>query len=241
MPLPKLAVITHECTLPSTGKKITFRSFLVKEEKILMMAMQSEEPNDMVRALKDIITNCVEDDIVIDNIASFDLEYLFLQLRARSVGNMIPITYSLEEDCTNGGKCQFETEINIDDVKVEKKKEHKDLIDLTKDIKIKMKYPEMTSAMMVAGTQGEEMVNRTFDLIGDCIEYIMDGEQMHNLKDYTKEEKDEFLNSLSTGHFKEIQNFFDTMPKLQHQVVAKCKTCQKEDTKVLEGLGDFFG
>jgi len=242
MALPKIAVMKHELTLPSSGEKITFRPFLVKEEKILMMALQSGEAKDMVRGLKEIIVNCVEKDIKVSSLPPFDLEYIFLQLRARSVGDVIPIKYSIPtEMCKDDKKeCTFEKELNLDDITVQKDKNHKDLIDLTDDIKVKMKYPDMEAAATMTGVEGVEMVNKTFDLIGQCIEYIMDGEEMHNLSDYTKKEADDFLNSLSTQNFKEIQTFFDTMPKLKHEITAKCKVCGKENKRVLEGMGDFF-
>ena len=137
-------------------------------------------------------------------------------------------------------ECTFEKELNLDDIKVQKNKNHKDLIDLTDTIKLKMRYPDMESAASMTGVEGVEMVNKTFELIGQSIEYIMDGEEMHNLSDYTKEETDEFLNSLSTQNFKEIQTFFDTMPKLKHEITAKCKVCGKKNERVLEGMGDFF-
>ena len=242
MALPKIAVMKHELTLPSSGEKITFRPFLVKEEKILMMALQGGEAKDMVRGLKEIINNCVDKDLKVDTLPPFDLEYIFLQLRARSVGDVIPISYSLpEEICKDDKKeCTFEKELNLDNIKVQKNKNHKDLIDLTDTIKLKMRYPNMEAAATMTGVEGVEMVNKTFDLIGQCIEYIMDGEEMHNLSDYTKKEADDFLNSLSTQNFKEIQTFFDTMPKLKHEITAKCKVCGKENERVLEGMGDFF-
>ena len=242
MALPIITVMKHELTLPSSGEKITFRPFLVKEEKILMMALQSGEAKDMVRGLKEIINNCVDKDLKVDTLPPFDLEYIFLQLRARSVGDVIPISYSLpEEICKDDKKeCTFEKELNLDNIKVQKNKNHKDLIDLTDTIKLKMRYPNMEAAATMTGVEGVEMVNKTFELIGQCIEYIMDGEEMHNLSDYTKKEADDFLNSLSTQNFKEIQTFFDTMPKLKHEITAKCKVCGKKNERVLEGMGDFF-
>ena len=242
MALPKIVVMKHELTLPSSGEKITFRPFLVKEEKILMMALQGGEAKDMVRALKEIINNCVDKDLKVDTLPPFDLEYIFLQLRARSVGDVIPISYSIPEELCKDGKkeCTFEIELNIDDVKIQKDKNHKDLIVLTDEIKLKMKYPDMEASVAMAGVEGAEMVDKTFDIIGQSIEYIVDGEEMHKLTDYTKKEADDFLNSLSTQHFKEIQTFFDTMPKLKHEITAKCKVCGKKNERVLEGMGDFF-
>ena len=242
MALPKIAVMKHELTLPSSGEKITFRPFLVKEEKILMMALQGGEAKDMIRGLKEIINNCVDKDLKIDTLPPFDLEYIFLQLRARSVGDVIPINYSIPEEMCKDGKteCKFEVELNLDDIKVQKNKNHKDLIDLTNTIKLKMRYPSMEASATMAGVEGTEVVDKTFDIIGQCIEYIVDGEEMHNLSDYSKKEADDFLNSLSSQHFKEIQTFFDTMPKLKHEITAKCKVCGKENERVLEGMGDFF-
>ena len=241
MSLPKLTVMKHELSLPSTGKKVTYRPFLVKEEKILMMAMQGGEATDIIRTLRDIIESCVESELDVKSLTMFDIEYVFLQLRARSVGDKIPVSYTLEEICEKTDKkCQFDAEVNIDEVKVEKEKNHKDLIDITDKIKVKMKYPEIEMTTKMGNLKQEEMVDATFSMIGQCIEYIMDGEELHKPSDYTERELDDFLNSLSTEQFKNIQQFFDTMPKLRHKVVGKCAKCGKEDEKVLEGMADFF-
>ncbi len=243
MALPKLNIVKHNLTLPSTGKKITFRPFLVKEEKILMMAMESGEATDMIHALRDIITSCVEEDIKVNTLPMFDIEYIFLQLRSRSVGEKTPITYSLENDnCekVKGANCSYLVEINLDEVQVEKNKDHKDIIDLTKDIKIKMKYPQIEASAEIMGLEGEKLIDKTFEMIGGCMEYIMEGEEMHQTSDYSQKEIDDFLNSLSSPQFREIQKFFDTMPRLRKEVTAKCKECGKENKRILEGLGDFF-
>ena len=243
MALPKLNIVKHNLILPSTGKKYTFRPFLVKEEKILMMAMESGEATDMIHALRDIITSCVEEDIKVNTLPMFDIEYIFLQLRSRSVGEKTPITYSLENDnCekVKGANCSYLVEINLDEVQVEKNKDHKDVIDLTKDIKIKMKYPQIEASAEIMGLEGEKLIDKTFEMIGGCMEYIMEGEEMHQTSDYSQKEVDDFLNSLSSPQFREIQKFFDTMPKLRKEVTAKCSECGKENKRVLEGLGDFF-
>ena len=243
MALPKLNIVKHSLILPSTGKKYTFRPFLVKEEKILMMAMESGEATDMIHALRDIITSCVEEDIKVNTLPMFDIEYIFLQLRSRSVGEKTPITYSLENDnCekVKGANCSYLVEINLDEVQVEKNKDHKDVIDLTKDIKIKMKYPQIEASAEIMGLEGEKLIDKTFEMIGGCMEYIMEGEEMHQTSDYSQKEVDDFLNSLSSPQFREIQKFFDTMPKLRKEVTAKCSECGKENKRVLEGLGDFF-
>ena len=243
MALPKLNIVKHNLILPSTGKKYSFRPFLVKEEKILMMAMESGEATDMIHALRDIITSCVEEDIKVNTLPMFDIEYIFLQLRSRSIGEKTPITYSLENDnCekVKGANCSYLVEINLDEVQVEKNKDHKDVIDLTKDIKIKMRYPQIEASAEIIGLEGEKLIDKTFEMIGGCMEYIMEGEEMHQTSDYSQKEIDEFLNSLSSPQFREIQKFFDTMPKLRKEVTAKCNECGKENKRVLEGLGDFF-
>ena len=242
MALPIITIMKHDLTLPSSGEKVVYRPFLVKEEKILMMSLQSGDPKDMVRGLKQIINNCMDQDLKVDTLPPFDLEYIFLQLRARSVGDVISINYSIaEEKCKDGKKeCEFAIELNIDDVKVQKNKNHKDLIELTDKIKLKMKYPSMEASATMAGVEGIDVVNKTFNIIGQCIEYILDGEEMYKLSDYSKEESDTFLDSLSTQHFKEIQSFFDTMPKLKHEITSTCTVCGKENERVLEGMGDFF-
>ena len=243
MALPKLNIVKHNLILPSTGKKYTFRPFLVKEEKILMMAMESGEATDMINALRDIITSCVEEDIKVNDLPMFDIEYIFLQLRSRSVGEKTPITYSLENDnCekVKGANCSYLVEINLDEVQVEKNKDHKDIIDLTKEIKIKMRYPKIEASAEIMGLEGEKLIDKTFEMIGSCMEYIMEGEEMHQTSDYSQKEIDDFLNSLSSPQFREIQKFFDTMPKLRKEVTAKCSECGKENKRVLEGLGDFF-
>ena len=243
MALPKLNIVKHNLILPSTGKKYTFRPFLVKEEKILMMAMESGEATDMIHALRDIITSCVEEDIKVNDLPMFDIEYIFLQLRSRSVGEKTPITYSLDNDnCekVKGANCSYLVEINLDEVQVEKNKDHKDIIGLTKDIKIKMKYPQIEASAEIMGLEGEKLIDKTFEMIGGCMEYIMEGEEMHQTSDYSQKEVDDFLNSLSSPQFREIQKFFDTMPKLRKEVTAKCSECGKENKRVLEGLGDFF-
>ena len=244
MALPKLNIINHSLILPSTGKELTYRPFLVKEEKMLMMAMESGETKDVIRATRDIIESCVQDDININHLPMFDVEYIFLQLRAKSVGDVTTISFSLgdEDKCSkdNNTSCIYSVEIDLNTITIEKNKDHKDIIDLTDSIKIKMKYPEIESAVSIEGLEGEALVNKTFEMIGQCIEYILEDEEMHSTKDYTTKEIDEFLNSLTSGQFRSIQGFFDTMPKLRKEVNAKCAACGKKNTKVLEGLADFF-
>jgi hypothetical protein len=240
MALPTLTVMKHDLTIPSTGEQIRFRPFLVKEEKILMMAMQSGKTKDMLRALTDIVKSCVEGEIDVSKLATFDIEYIFLQLRARSIGDKIEISYS-EPDilCENKEKqsCIFEVEINIDDLEIVKNENHKSLIDITETIKMKLKYPDLMQGQLM----GEmDNVDNIFKMIRSSIDYIMNGEEMHKASDYTEKEVDDFLNSLSSEQFKKVTAFFETMPKLTKEVTAKCNQCGQEQTKVLEGIQDFF-
>ena len=243
MALPKLNIIKHTLTLPSTGKELTYRPFLVKEEKMLMMAMESGEAKDMINATRDIIVSCVEDNIDVASLPMFDIEYIFLQLRSKSIGETAPVTYSLDDDkCSKdkGKNCLYSVEVDLSTVDIVKNKDHKDIIDLTDGIKIKMKYPKIEASTNIVGLEGEALVNKTFELIGECMEYILEDEEMHTTSDYTSKEIEEFLNSLTSGQFRSIQGFFDTMPKLRKEVTAKCTTCGKKNTRVLEGLADFF-
>ena len=243
MALPKMNVATHTMKLPSSGKVLTYRPFLVKEEKILMTAMESGEQADMMRALRQIINSCVEGDIHTTTLPMFDIEYIFLQLRAKSVGDKIPIQFSLDEDdpCSQGQtKCNYQVEIDVNEITVVKSDDHVDVIKLTEDIAVKMKYPQIEIAQQVAGKEGEELVEKTFEMIGQCIDYVVEGKEMHKSSDYSEKEINEFLNSLSSGQFREIQKYFETMPKLRKEITAECK-CGKTSTKMLEGIADFFG
>ena len=243
MPLPKLNTTLHTLKLPSTGKEIQFRPFLVKEEKILMMAMESGETNDMINSLRQIIDSCVEEELNVSELPMFDIEYIFLQLRARSVGEEIELNYNLENDpCDKlmNANCSYYVKLKVDEIQVERDKNHKDLIDITDKIKVKVKYPKIEESSRIAGLQGKELVDKTFEMVGNSIEYIMDGEEMHQTKDYTQAERDEFVQSLSSGQFREIQNFFNTMPKLSKKVVGECQSCGKKNERVLEGMASFF-
>jgi len=247
MALPKVKVMYHTLILPSTGKEVRFRPFLVKEEKILMMAMQSGESADMINSLKDIINNCMEEDINVSELAMFDFEYIFLQLRARSVGDTIDIKYTEEETiCSIDEKeCLFESSINIDEIKLENVKLQSGLIDITDNIKVKLRWPKVDDAAAIGALSGdsqnqEKIVTATFSMIASCIEYIMDGEDMHKPVDYTEKEIDDFLNSLSSGQFKSIQTYFEDLPKLKKDVISTCTKCGNTNVKKLEGVNDFF-
>ena len=238
MALPVLNVAQYDLKLPSSGKNVKYRPFLVKEEKILLMALEGGKEEDMTRAIHQIISQCLIDEINVKELPLFDIEYIFLQLRAQSIGEIVDIRF--QPDCFEECEETAVVPLDLNDVKVHKPKNHKDLIDLTDSVKIKMKYPQIEASASIAGLEGEKLVEKTFEMIGQCIEYIMEGEEMHQTKDYSKKEIDEFLNSLSSGQFRSIQSFFDTMPKLKKEVTAESPSCGKKNTRTLEGIADFF-
>ena len=236
MALPILNTTIHELSLPSSGEKIKFRPFLVKEEKILLTALEGGEEKEITTATKQIISQCITSkDFDINNIPTFDVEYIFLMLRSKSVGEQIELKY--EPECYEKCKTYAEIKVDIKDVKVEKTKDHTNRIKLTKDVILDLKYPKIDSMNELDNASQVDMV---FGIVLDCVDKIYEGEETHNVSDYTRDELMKFLDSLNTEQFKEIQNFFDTMPKLRKEVTAKCTTCGKKNTRVLEGLADFF-
>ena len=226
--LPSLSAPEFTTTIPSSGKKIKFRPFLVKEEKILYFALESGETEDMVSAIKNIFENCILSEFDVNNLAYFDFEYLFLMLRAKSVGETIDLKLKHDKD---GCEHVNDISINIEDIKVHKEPNHTDKIMLNDDIGVKMKYPTIESL----GVLNDE---NTFDIIRDSIEYVYDQENVYD--DFSKQDADNFLESLSKNQFELISEFFATMPKLRHEVKYKCKACKKTETVVLEGLQSFF-
>jgi hypothetical protein len=233
MSLPKLSSPTYSLILESSGQEITYRPFLVKEEKILLMAMESDEDNDMLRATKQIINNCVQEEIDIDSLPMFDMEYIFLNLRSKSVGETSEVGYSCPD-------CQAVNQITIplDEVKVKKDENHKAEIELTSDVGLIMKYPQMN--MMEDITGDTEDVDNIFKIIENCVDCIYDNENTYNLNDYTEDERTEFFDSLTQNQFNEVREFFDTMPKLAHDIDYNCSECSHNETITVEGLQNFF-
>ena len=235
MPLPKLAVPTHEIKLHSLDKEIKFRPFLVKEEKLLLMALESGEEETMLSAIKTIINNCVhdEEEIDIDSLPLFDLELWFLHLRAKSVGEVVELLFKCKE-------CEEDNEykLNIDDVKLFIAKEHNNVIELTDKIKIEMKYPNVKQ--FASFDNEEQPTDKLFNLVRECISTIIDGDEVYEAKLQTKKELEEFILSLNQQQFKKIINFFDTMPKLRHMVTYKCKKCEQDNIQLIEGVENFF-
>ena len=239
MPLPKISTPTYELEIPSTGKKIKYRPFLVKEEKVLIIAMESEDNKQIANAVKDVISSCViTRGVKIDQLSTFDIEYLFLNIRGKSVGEEVEVMIT----CPDDNLTQVPTVINLDDIKVEINKNHSRDITLSDDLTLRMKYPSMTEFIKSNFNSGEEIdVNDTFDLICSCIEQVYNEEESWNASDCTKKELRDFLEQLSSKQFKEIETFFETMPKLRHELTIKNPNTGVESDVVLEGLAAFFG
>jgi hypothetical protein len=240
MPLPTIATPTYELELPSNKKKVKYRPFLVKEEKILIIAMESEDPKQIARAVKDVITNCIlTKGIKVDELSTFDIEYLFLNIRGKSVGEDIEVLIT----CPDDGMTQVPTLITLDEIKVQISPEHTKDIKLDDNLSLRMKYPSMTefikSNFSVDGSS--VTVDETFDLISTCVEQIYNEEESWSASDYSKKELLEFLEGLSSKQFKEIEKFFETMPKLSHTLTIKNPNTGVESDVVLEGLTAFFG
>ena len=245
MALPKISIPTYELTIPSSGEKVTYRPFLVKEEKTLLMAMESKDTAAMTKAMKEIISSCTDGDVNIKDLAPFDLEYFFLQLRGRSIGEIIEVKAPRPPNFTNC--CEEATEedicelsINIDDIKVDTSKISSPDIEISGDVGVKMKFPEMDSITKYTA-EGEMKAVDIFKLIIECIDYIWDGEEIYQAKDHTKKELDNFLESLNTGQFNKIREFFESMPRLTHDVDWVCSKCKKSKTLTLQGIDAFFG
>jgi len=238
MPLPKISTPTYELELPSTGKKIKYRPFLVKEEKILIIAMESEDEKQITNAIKEVISSCIiTRGVKIDQLSTFDIEYLFLNIRGKSVGEEVEVMVT----CPDDGVTQIPTVINLDEIKVQKGKNHTRDIKLDDELVLRMKYPSLEEFIKNNFSGEEVTVDNTFDLIASCVEQVYSEEESWSAADCTKKELTQFLEQLSSKQFKEIENFFDTMPKLSHTVTVTNPKTGVESDIVLEGLTAFFG
>jgi len=246
MALPKVSTPTYELTIPSSGEKVTYRPFLVKEEKTLLMAMESKDTKAMTKAMQDIITSCTDGEVDPKELAPYDLEFFFLQLRGRSIGEIIEVKSPRPPNFTNcckeaeeGDVCNLS--INIDDINVDTSKIKPSDIEITKDIGVKMKFPQMEMVQKY-NIEGDNIKSEdVFKLITDCVDYIWDGDDIFKAKDHSKKELTDFIDSLSSGQFEKIRDFFESMPRLSHDVDWKCPRCKKSKTLVLTGVDSFFG
>ena len=237
MPLPKISTPTYELELPSSGKKIKYRPFLVREEKILIIAMESEDDKQITNAVKEVISNCIlTRGFKIEQLATFDIEYLFLNIRGKSVGEEVEVIIT----CPDDGTTQVPTSINLDDITVQTGKGHSKDIKLDNDLVLRMKYPSMEEFIKSNFSTEDISLDTTFDLISSCIEQVYSEEESWSASDCTKKELREFLEQLSSKQFKEIETFFETMPKLSHTVKVKNPNTGVENDVLLEGLNAFF-
>jgi hypothetical protein len=236
--LPKIATPTYELEIPSLKKKIRYRPFLVKEEKILIIAMESEDNKQIANAVKNVIANCIlSKGIKIDNLATFDIEYLFLNIRGKSVGESVEVLIT----CPDDNQTQVPAAINLDEIEVQTNEKHSRDIKLDDTLILRMKYPSLTEFIKNNFSTGNMMtVEDTFDLIVSCIEQVYSEEESWSASDCSKKELVEFLDQLTSNQFKEIEKFFDTMPKLSHIIKVKNPNTGVESDVVLEGLSSFF-
>ena len=237
MALPKLTTPTYELEIPSTDEKIKYRPFLVKEEKILMMAMESKSSADITQAVKDIVSECTFSKVKIDDMPMFDVEYIFLNVRSKSVGEVS----KLKLLCPDDGKTYADVEVNLSEVKVQVGDDHTNKIELGNGMGMIMKYPTIDS-FKESGIRDINPSNM-LEVISTCILQIYeeDGKKVYDTKDQTKKEVTDWIEQLNSKQFKDVQNFFETMPKLKHEITIKNPKTKKESKIMLNGLNDFFG
>ncbi len=235
MSLPKIIAPFYPLTLPSSGKKINYRPFMVKEEKILLIALQAEDSTQMVSALKQIISNCTNGTVDPETTPLFDIEFLFINIRAKSVGEIV----ELEVKCSS---CEKETAIaiNIADIKVESPKKDATKIQLTDEIGLVMKYPTLDLIDSVENVTDESDIESKYETITQCIDYIYDAESVHYTKDQTKEELAEFIDSLSKEHMTKIQEFFDRIPQVKENIKFTCRHCSTVNEFEIKGFESLF-
>ena len=237
MPLPKINTPTYELTLPSNGKKIKYRPFLVREEKILIMALETEDQKQITAAIIQILTACIMTrGVKLNELATFDIEYLFLNARSKSVGE----TISLNLICPDDEKTSVEVSIDLDSIKVKKDKSHTNIVKLDDNLSLKLKYPSMKQFIESNFEAGVETVSNTMDVVISSIDMIYNEEESWNASESSKKELEDFIDQLNTKQFKLIENFFDTMPKLSHKIKVKNPKTDVESTVLLEGLAAFF-
>ena len=238
MPLPKISTPTYELELPSTGQTIKYRPFLVREEKLLVIALESEDTKQITNAIKTVIKNCIETkNIKVEALPTFDIEYLFLNIRGKSVGEEIEVNII----CPDDGETTVPVKINVDDIKVQKNSEHTKQIKLDDSIMMEMKYPSLDQFIKSNfDLNTNNTMDQSFELIGSCIDKIYTEEEVWSTSDVTKKELTEFLDQMNSNQFKEIEKFFETMPKLSHTIKVKNPVTEVESEVTLEGLSSFF-
>lgn len=238
MPLPKISVPHYTIELPSTGQEIKFRPFLVREEKVLIFALESEDTKQITDAVKTVLKNCIQTKgIKVETLPTFDIEYLFLNIRAKSVGEEIEVNII----CPDDGETEVPVTINVDDIKVTKNENHTRQIKVDENIMMELKYPSLEQFIKNNfDLSAENNVDQSFDLIVSCIDKIYTEDEVWSSGDVTKKELMDFLDQMNKSQFEQIETFFDTMPKLTHTITVTNPNTKKESEVVLEGLASFF-
>ena len=239
MPLPKIATPTYELELPSTGQTIQYRPFLVKEEKLLVLALEGEDVKEITTAIKNVIKSCIQTKgIKVDTLPTFDIEYLFLNIRGKSVGEELEVKLL----CPDDNETYVTVNIPIDEIGILRNEEHTNQIKLDANLMMEMKYPSLSEFIKNNfDFGGDATMDQSFDLIASCVDKIYNEEEVWEAHDCTKNEMNSFLEQMNSQQFKEIEIFFETMPKLSHKVKVKNPKTKVESEIVLEGLSSFFG
>ena len=238
MPLPKISTPTYELELPSTGQTVKYRPFLVKEEKVLVIALESEDNKQITNAIKAVLKSCIQTrGVKVEHLPTFDIEYLFLNIRGKSVGEELEVNII----CPDDKETQVKTLINLDDIQIEKDENHTKQIKLDANLMMEMKYPSLEQFIKNNFDFNEKnQMDQSFELIATCIDKIYSEEEVWATADCTKKEVNDFLESMNSSQFKEIETFFETMPKLSHTIKVTNPKTKVESDVVLEGLASFF-
>ena len=237
MPLPKIATPTYELVLPSTKKTVKYRPFLVKEEKLLVLALETEDQKQITSAIKSVLKNCIQTrGIKVETLPTFDIEFLFLNIRGKSVGEEVDVNIIAPDD----GVTEIPVKIDIDQIKVLESPEHNNQIKLNDELMMEMKYPSLEQFIKNNFDFNQSNFDQSFDLIASCVNKIYSEDEVWSADDVTKKEIIEFLESMNSIQFKDIEKFFETMPKLSHTVKVKNQKTGVESEVVLEGLSSFF-
>ena len=238
MPLPKISTPTYELELPSSGQTVKYRPFLVKEEKVLVIALESEDNKQITNAIKAVLKSCIQTrGVKVEHLPTFDIEYLFLNIRGKSVGEELEVNVI----CPDDEETQVKTTINLDDIQIEKDENHTKQIKLDDNLMMEMKYPSLEQFIKNNFDFDEKnQMDQSFELIATCIDKIFSEEEVWATADCTKKEVNEFLESMNSSQFKEIETFFETMPKLSHTIKVTNPKTKVESDVVLEGLASFF-
>ena len=241
MPLPTIETPTYELKLPSSNKKIKYRPFLVKEEKILILSLESKDQSEITNAVTDVLKKCIlTKGVNVDEFPTFDIEYVFLNIRAKSIGEDIKLTVT----CPDDNKTTVPVTIYVDEIKVQKQKAHTTDIVLDDKMTLRMKYPSLSQFVennFDTDDDSDTIVNKTFKVVANCMDTIFTQEDAWDAKDYSPQEKLDFVEQLSSKQFKEVEKFFETMPKLSHKIEVVNPNTKEKGSVVLEGLADFFG